>query len=77
MFDYFSKALDYEVILARTRQLKGARLIVALGGPTCWIDTEVREVICAWGAERASYCIDPGVCNELEEIIAECMDLDR
>lgn len=77
LYDYFADALDYEVVISSTRQIKGIRLYVTLGGPTCWIDTEIREVVCTWGGERASYFIDPGLCDELEEIVAECMELDR
>mgnify|MGYP004670998173 FL=1 len=76
LYDYFADALDYEVVISSTRQIKGVRLIVTLGGPTCWIDTEIREVVCTWGGERASYFIDPGVCDELENIVAECMELE-
>lgn len=77
LYDYFADALDYEVILSSTKTVKAVRLIVTLGGPTCYIDTELREVVCVWGTERASYYIDPGVCDELEGIVAECMELDR
>ena len=77
LYDYFADALDYEVILTSQKTVKAVRLYVTLGGPTCWIDTENREVICTWGGERASYFIDPDLCDELEEIVAECMELDR
>lgn len=75
LYDYFADALDYEVILTSNRTVAAVRLYVTLGGPTCWIDTETREVICTWGGERDSYFIDPGVCDELENIAAECMKL--
>lgn len=76
LYDYFADALDFEVILSSTKAVKGVRLFVALGGPSCWIDTESREVICVWGTDRAEHWIDGDICNELEEIVAERMELD-
>ena len=77
LYDYFLEAFDYEVILTSTKTVKAIRLYVALGGPTCWIDTEEHAVICHWGAEKADCGIDWNLCDELEEIVAECMELDR
>ncbi len=78
LYDYFfADALDYEVILASNRTVKGVRLYVTLGDPTCWIDTEAHAVICVWGTDRAEYLIDWDLCDELEDIVAECMELDR
>ena len=77
MYDYFVNTLDYEVILTSQKTVKSVRLYVTLGGPTCWIDTEEHAVICHWGTETAEYPIDWDLCDELEEIVAECMDLDR
>lgn len=76
LYDYFADALDFEIILSSTRTVKAVRLIVALGGPTCWIDTEHGVVICAWGTDRAEYPIDGDLCDELKNIAAEVMGLD-
>ena len=77
LYDYFAGALDYDIILSSTRAVKAVRLYVTLGGPTCWIDTEEHAVICVWGTERAEQGIDWDLCDELEGIVAECMELDR
>lgn len=77
LYDYFANALDYEVILTSQKTVRGVRLYVTLGGPTCWIDTEEHVVTCAWGTERAEWGIDWDLCNELEDIVSECMELDR
>ena len=77
LYDYFADSLDYEVILTSQKTVKSVRLYVTLGGPTCWVDTEDHAVICHWGADQAEYPIDWDLCDELEEIAAECMDLDR
>ena len=77
LYDYFADALDYEVILTSQKTVKGVRLYVTLGGPTCWVDTEDHAVICHWGASQEEYPVDRDLCDELEEIVAECMGLDR
>ena len=77
LYDYVADALDYEVVLTSQKTVKAVRLYVTLGGPTCWIDTEEHAVICHWGTDQAEYPIDWDLCNELEEIIAEYMELDR
>lgn len=38
-FDYLNDALDFNWILNSDRTLKGARILVAFGGPNIWIDT--------------------------------------
>ena len=77
LYDYVTGALDYEVVLTSQKTVKAVRLYVTLGGPTCWIDTEEHAVICHWGTDQAECSIDWDLCNELEEIIAEYMELDR
>lgn len=77
LYDYFADALDYEAILNSNKTLTAVRVYVTLGGPSCWIDTEAHAVICIWGTDRAEYLIDGDLCDELEEIVAECMELDR
>lgn len=77
LYDYFADALDYEVILTSQKTMKSVRLYVTLGGPTCWVDTEEHAVICHWGANQAEYPIDWDLCDELEEMVAECMEMDR
>ena len=77
LYDYVADALDFEVVLTSQKTVKAVRLYVTLGGPTCWIDTEEHAVICHWGTDQAECAIDWDLCNELEEIIAEYMELDR
>ena len=77
LYAYVADALDYEVVLTSQKTVKAVRLYVTLGGPTCWIDTEEHAAICHWGTDQAECSIDWDLCNELEEIIAEYMELGR
>ena len=77
LYDYFADVLDYEAILTSQKTVKSVRIYVTLGGPTCWIDTEDHAVVCHWGADQAEYPIDWDLCDELEEMVLECMGLGR
>ena len=77
LYDYVADALDFEVILTSTKTVKSIRLYVTLGGPTCYVDTELHSVVCAWGVDREEYLLDWDVCDELENIISEYMEMER
>lgn len=77
LYDYVADALDYSAIVSSTKTVESVRLYVTLGGPTCYIDTELHAIVCAWGGEREEYPLDWDACDELESIIAEYMELDR
>lgn len=68
--DYVSDALDVEWILDSNREFKGARLLVAFGGPNIWIDTAKQTVEGHWWGDSftASYFRDEmdieGACSE-------------
>ena len=47
-FDYLSDALDFEWILNSDRTLKGARILVAFGGPNIYINTVTEQVEGYW-----------------------------
>jgi len=50
-FDYLSDALDFEWILNSDRTLKGARILVAFGGPNIWINTVTEQVEGYWWSD--------------------------
>ena len=77
LYDYVADALDFEVILDSTNTVKSIRLYVTLVGPSCYVDTELHSVVCAWGGDREEYPLDWDACDELENIIAEYMEMER
>ena len=77
LYDYVSDALDFEVILTSMKTVKSVRLYVTLGGPPCYVDTELHAVVCAWGGDREEFPLDWDACDELENIIAEYMEMER
>tara|TARA_R110002049_G_C8922835_1_gene543418 strand:- start:37 stop:381 length:345 start_codon:yes stop_codon:yes gene_type:complete len=50
--DYLSDALDFEWILNSDRTLKGARILVAFGGPNIWINTVTEQVEGYWWGDK-------------------------
>lgn len=77
LYDYVADALDFEVVLTSTKTIKAVRLYVTLGGPTCYVDTELHTVVCAWGGDREEFPLDWDACDELESIIAEYMEMEH
>lgn len=71
LYDYLSDVLDYEFTIDSQKEYKSATIWVTLGGPNVWIDTAERAVKLAWGADRAEYLLDWGVCDEIDDIMRE------
>ena len=76
LYDYVADALDFSAIVSSQKTIQSIRLYITLGGPTCYVDTELRAVVCAWGGDREEYPLDRDACNELESIIAEYMEME-
>ena len=77
LYDYVADALDFSAIVSSQKTVQSIRLYVTLGGPTCYVDTELHTVVCAWGGNREEYALDWDACDELENIIAEYMEMER
>ena len=77
LYDYAADALDFSAIVSSQKTIQSIRLYVTLGGPTCYVDTELHAVVCAWGGDRAEYPLDCDSCDELESIITEYMEMER
>ena len=51
-YDYLQDVLDINWILNSDKSVKGARLLVAFGGPNIWIDTNLEQVEGYWWGEK-------------------------
>ena len=74
LFDYIANAFDVEYTLNSQRGLIGVRVYVALGGPTCWIDTRNGEVACAWGTGKESAWLASEVCEEINSYFEDFLN---
>ena len=77
LYDYVADALDFSAIVSSQKTIQSIRLYVTLGGPTCYVDTELHAVVCVWGGDREEYLLDWDACDEIENIIAEYMEMER
>ena len=68
--DYLKDVLDINYIINRDRTYKGARILVAFGGPNIWIDTSKGIVEGFWGTDSAiAYFTDNlGLADYLEQL---------
>jgi len=72
-FKYLEGVLDINWVLNSDRTLKGARLLVAFGGPNIWIDTVNGTVEGAWWGDSYSdsYNTDSEFARELDDALGE------
>jgi hypothetical protein len=52
-YDYLQDALDIEYIIGSDGNYRGARVLVAFGGPNIWIDTKNNIVEGYWWSDKA------------------------
>lgn len=77
LYDYVANAPDFSAIVSSQKTVDFVRLYITLGGPTCYVDTELHAVVCALGGDREEYPLSWDACDELEDIIAEYMEIER
>ena len=69
-YDYLTDALDIHWILNSDKTYRGARILVAFGGPNIWVDTNTGLVEGYWWGDyaKASFNDGIGLDNALEDI---------
>jgi hypothetical protein len=70
-FDYLQDVLEFNWILNSDRTLKGARMLVAFGGPNIWIDTTRGIVDGYWWQDKfvAEYDTQSEFARDLDEAL--------
>jgi hypothetical protein len=70
-FDYLQDVLEFNWILNSDRTLKGARMLVAFGGPNIWIDTTRGIVEGYWWQDKfvAEYDTQSEFARDLDEAL--------
>ncbi len=68
-YEYLSDILDIEYIVTSKSEYLGARVLVAFGGPTIWVNTRSKLIEGYWGNESCilSYRDALGLDEVLEE----------
>ena len=70
VIDYLEGVLDIEYVVGSDGEYRGARVLVAFGGPTIWINTRTNTVEGGWWEEsaRAHFDDEIGLNETLEEL---------
>lgn len=75
LWDYICDAIDIEITAGITRQYRGGKVYVTLGGPNIWVDTTDGYVHGAWGSDRAEYPVSPYVINNIDAMLYETFEI--
>lgn len=60
-YDYLTDVLDINWLLHSDKTYKGARILVAFGGPNIWVDTERGIVEGYWWGDYAKASFDDNI----------------
>lgn len=69
--DYLEDILDINYIVSSDKQYKAARIMIAFGGPTAWINTLTRDIECAWWSDTVRVALPIDYCELLDEALEE------
>ena len=69
VIDYLQDALDIEYVVGSDGEYRGARVLVAFGGPNIWVNTRSKQVEGYWWGESASASFDDEI--GLDDALAE------
>lgn len=70
-FDYLSDVLDIQYVVSRGRQYRAARILIAFGGPTAWINTLTGQVEVSWWSETVYRDLPREFVAELDNALEE------
>lgn len=73
--DYLSDVLDIQYIVTGDRQYRAARILIAFGGPTAWINTLTGQVEAAWWSETVYRDLPREFIDELDNALEELWEM--
>lgn len=73
--DYLSDVLDIQYIVSGDRQYRAARILIAFGGPTAWINTLTGQVEAAWWSETVYRDLPRGFVEEIDNALEELWEM--
>lgn len=74
-YDYLSDALDIQYIVNSDRTYRAARICIALGGPTAWINTLTEQLEVAWWSAPEYRELPKAFVDALDEALAELWEM--
>ncbi len=70
-FDWLGDVLDIQYLVNRDREYRSARVCIAYGGPTAWIDTRTGMLECAWWSAVESVELPSEFIDALDDTLSE------
>ena len=69
--DYLADVLDIQYLVGSDRQYRAARILIAFGGPTAWIDTRTGMLEVTWWSAPETRPLPGAFIDGLDEYLSE------
>lgn len=73
--DYLSDVLDIQYLVNSDRSYRAARVLIAFGGPTAWIDTHSSQLEVAWWSEPEFRELPQEFIDGLDDALSELWEM--
>lgn len=73
--DYLSDALDIQYIVSSDRTYRAARVCIAFGGPTAWVNTQTGQLEVSWWSEPVYRDLPRKFIAGLDDALEELWDM--
>ena len=74
-YDYLEGILDIQYIVNSDRTYRGARVCIAFGGPTAWINTQSGQLEVAWWSAPEYRRLPGDFIDALDDALSELWDM--
>ena len=74
-YDYLEGVLDIQYLVDSDRSYRAARVCIAFGGPTAWINTFTHQIECAWWSETVTADLPSEFILELDAALEELWEM--
>ena len=74
-YDYLEDILDIQYIVNSDRTYRGARICIAFGGPTAWINTQSGQLEVTWWSALEYRRLPGDFIDALDDALSELWDM--
>ena len=80
LYEYLADCLDIEYRVGSQHEYRSVKIAITLGGPACYIDTDLQAVVCVWWSGTCAceygrtYNERDAITSEIDTIFAELHD---
>lgn len=68
---YLDGMLDIQYLVSYDKSYRAARVCIALGGPSAWINTHTLQIEAAWWSETVYVDLPASFCEQIDEWLEE------